>query len=638
MTLRWQILAIISLILFSLIMLLYVSAQSIILSSFAQLEQTSIERDVQRVVSALDESLKELDIFTLDWASWDDTYTFIVDGNQAYIDSNLTDQFFVDSQLNLVVFVDRSGRVVFEKAFDATTQQIIPVPQGLQAQLTPEHLLNHPHLTSRITGILRLSQGFLVVASRPITTSLKTGPIRGALIMGRYFDTSFVENLAQTTHLAVTWWPFDQQQFPPDVQSAIGSLSEQNPVVVNALNDYQIGGYTLLNDLDQQPALLLRIEEARVIYQHGQASLSYLLVSLIIIGLSFAIVVLILLERLIIARLLALGQAVNQARSHITDLSVSIPIHGRDELAQLATNIQGLLTTIKQYQVQLQQTNAELEDRIQVRTHELAEAVADLQQEVAQREQAQREVIQARDQAVEALQIKMQILANISHDVRSPLTVITLAVGLLRRSVQSDVKAMRQLDNILMSANQMLGFFNNLLEEARASSGRVYLNDTCLFPADLLENVVSPLHVLAEKKGLHLMTVIEPDLPTRLYADYGRLEQILSNLVNNAIKFTTQGYIQVRLFMPDPQHWAIQVTDTGPGIALQDQAHIFETFWQVDGSMSRSVNRGVGLGLSIVKRLTELMGGTVAVQSELGAGATFIVCLPLKLEVMARDE
>src|SRR5690606_38830367 len=137
--------------------------------------------------------MEKLDIFTLDWASWDDTYTFVADRNQAYIDSNLTDQLFMDAQLNLIVFVNPSGEIVFGKAYDTENEAVVPVPEAFQDHLTSDGLLNHPQLTSHVKGILTLPTGYLLVASRPITTSLKEGPVRGAIIMGRYLDAAFID-------------------------------------------------------------------------------------------------------------------------------------------------------------------------------------------------------------------------------------------------------------------------------------------------------------------------------------------------------------------------------------------------------------------------------------------------------------
>jgi signal transduction histidine kinase len=114
-----------------------------------------------------------------------------------------------------------------------------------------------------------------------------------------------------------------------------------------------------------------------------------------------------------------------------------------------------------------------------------------------------------------------------------------------------------------------------------------------------------------------------------LQGDLQRLQDILINVVGNAIKFTEQGTIDLQIYQQDPQHWALQVSDTGPGIPKEAQTYIFESFRQVDGSITRR-HEGVGLGLSIVKQLVSLMGGDIILKSELGKGSTFTIILPLE--------
>jgi signal transduction histidine kinase len=136
------------------------------------------------------------------------------------------------------------------------------------------------------------------------------------------------------------------------------------------------------------------------------------------------------------------------------------------------------------------------------------------------------------------------------------------------------------------------------------------------------------MEMLAATKGLKLKADIGADMPALLIGDLARLQQILVNLVSNAIKFTESGKVQVNLCRPDAARWIMQVSDTGIGIPLEAQARIFEPFVQVDGSITRE-QAGSGLGLSIVKQLTHLMGGEITVKSEVGQGTIFTVILPL---------
>jgi signal transduction histidine kinase len=169
---------------------------------------------------------------------------------------------------------------------------------------------------------------------------------------------------------------------------------------------------------------------------------------------------------------------------------------------------------------------------------------------------------------------------------------------------------------------------NDLLNQAQLEAGKLKLNIHPFEPAGLVEQIQSKMQLLAEPKGLTLITTIDPDLPSPILGDAIRLQQILVNLISNGIKFTESGSVQVILTRHDQNYWAIHVVDTGSGIPKEVHHHIFEPFGQVDGSITRKYG-GTGLGLSIVKQLTVLMGGQIQLESNLGQGSHFLVILPL---------
>jgi signal transduction histidine kinase len=181
---------------------------------------------------------------------------------------------------------------------------------------------------------------------------------------------------------------------------------------------------------------------------------------------------------------------------------------------------------------------------------------------------------------------------------------------------------------ILDSTHYLTSLVNELLNQARLDAGRFSLKRDTYAPAAMLERVESKIIDLARNKGLNLVTDIAADVPELVSGDSDQVQQILVNLVGNAIKFTNEGAVTVTFYCSDPTHWALQVTDTGPGIPADAQAYIFEPFRQVDGSMTRQ-HQGAGLGLSIVKQLVDLMGGQITVASKVGQGSTFTVILPL---------
>lgn len=250
-----------------------------------------------------------------------------------------------------------------------------------------------------------------------------------------------------------------------------------------------------------------------------------------------------------------------------------------------------------------------------------------MEQRVADRT---RELVVARDRAVEASRLKTELLARVSHELRTPLSVILGYIEMLRMGVFGPLSVEQRppAQEIFDSVNHLTNLINDLLSQAQLDANRLELDNSPFIPADLVANMHSKMNPLAQAKGLTLTTAIAADLPAILCGDSHRVQQILFNMVGNAIKFTRQGVVRVQLYRPDPDHWALQVSDAGPGIPGEAQNYIFEPFRQIDGSMTRE-HTGLGLGLSIVKRLATLMGGQVTLTSEVGRGSTFEVVLPL---------
>jgi signal transduction histidine kinase len=631
MTLRTKILLIIGITFASLISLLYGSSNIILMRGYSQLEVQDTQRHVERVLNALQVQVDNLNTVALGYAVWDDSYQFISDANQSYIELNMSDLTFTDNQLNLVAFLNNDLQIVYEKAFDLNTGQEISVPSSFNHHLLSDSpLVTHSDIRSSSSGIVMLPEGYLLVSSHPVIKSDSTGPINGVMIWGRFLDKAQIQSLAEATGLALTAYRIDEERLPSDFQSAKMALNDGEGKFVQPLADGNIAGYTIINDINGNPAVLLRTDLPREIYAQGQASVSYFLMALLVSSGVFVVVTLLLLEKVILARLGKLSAAVTHVRTS-GDLQTPILIKGDDELANLADGMRNMLAALAQSRLTLEQANNELERRVEQRTVELSETNVRLREEIVERKQAQEHLAQARDQAVEALRLKTQILANVSHDARTPLSTIMLRAELLQMQHLGPLtdKQHQSLDLILVNAKQLLDFVNNLLTEAQLNSDKIQIAHITFSPEALLEEISNSMLPLADKKSLQLKTEVKAGMPERLLSDPNRVKQILMNLLDNAIKFTDQGIISISVYCSNPTQWVLQVTDTGVGISVEAQERIFEAFWQVDGSVSRKANRGVGLGLSIVKQLTTLLQGELTVQSEIGQGSTFTVFLPL---------
>ncbi len=249
-----------------------------------------------------------------------------------------------------------------------------------------------------------------------------------------------------------------------------------------------------------------------------------------------------------------------------------------------------------------------------------------------------------RQRAEAASEAKSQFVANVSHEIRTPIHGVLGMAELLQRSPlnpeQRDYVAA-----IVHSAETLASLIEDVLDFSRIEAGRIQLRTGAFRPWELVEDVARSLAGQAQAKGIEIVCDAPLDLPPQLEGDATRLRQILFNLAGNAVKFTDRGHVALRVRWYGPTEapggrgrLVIEVEDTGPGIAPEDQARIFEAFTQLDAAPGRR-HGGTGLGLAICRLLVELLEGEISLESELGQGTTFHVEIPMRaLEVARRAQ
>jgi len=247
--------------------------------------------------------------------------------------------------------------------------------------------------------------------------------------------------------------------------------------------------------------------------------------------------------------------------------------------------------------------------------------------DITERKAAEQELIKAKEEAEETNRLKSEFLNVMSHELRTPLTVMLGNLPLL-----TDPEDLPEADEISEIAEDiedagkhLLILINDLLDISKIEAGKMTLNRETLPAADLIKEVVASIQVMARKKGLMIETTIDM---LNINADPVRLKQILLNLLGNAVKFTDQGTITVKV-VQENQMARFSVEDTGCGIQAEDLPFVFDVFQQADASPTRSAG-GTGLGLAITKRLVELHSGRISVESEFGKGSTFTFSIPIE--------
>ncbi|RPI79190.1 MAG: PAS domain S-box protein [Desulfobacteraceae bacterium] len=368
MSIRYKTLIMIGSIFIILLIVLLVVVRMVMLNSFFSLEKTNTLLDTQRGLSALDSVLSNMHDTLGDWAPWDETYAFIQTRNPKYIKSNLTDEAVAGLQFNFMVFVDPKGKLVFAKFIDLKTKKEMPTPLVLLTKILTTPLLTQFSNTGRHqSGILMGPIGPVFVCSQPILKSDFSGPIMGILIAGRYLDEKTIQGLSEITQLQLSIFTVDQTK---DIsiwhKLLMQEYETKKTTRFEVLDAKQATGYALLRDIDGLPALVLRVDVERLIYQEGLKAVKYYMFSLLAIGLGFIVVIMAALERVVLRPLGRLRAQVDRI-GRAGRPEQRVPVYSRDELGDLAGQINQMLEQLQKNGLELAETNVRLNRDIQER-------------------------------------------------------------------------------------------------------------------------------------------------------------------------------------------------------------------------------------------------------------------------------
>ncbi|MEZ7891773.1 MAG: response regulator [Candidatus Wallbacteria bacterium] len=565
----------------TLITAMYFTISEILITSFENFETQYIEQDVKRVTTYFDTILDEFSSRHIDWAAWDDLYKYIEDNNEQFAKSNLSPEMITLLKDHFMVILNNDGKILHNVYLDNNYKEIKGMPDEISSHF--KTLTKHSDVHSSVSGLINLNDTLFLISSRPITTTDSKGKIRGTLIVGRYFSTELTERMSNANMVKVSYKNYNDKKLPADLQTAIKELNKSQIFTYrNAKN--MIAGYSVLKDIYGKPSIILKIERKMIASEILNISINYLITSLVICGISFGIIMIIFFKTSLLTRMLNIIEDINKIAESGNNL-LRINTTGEDELSRLTFSINKMLEALYH--------------------------------------------------AENATNAKSAFLANISHELRTPInSIVGFSDLLLKTTLNSHQRQL--LSSLKISSEAMLALINNTLDLSKIEAGKLELEEIEFDINKIMADIHNIMNVKAKEKDLILVNNITPQFQNYLIGDPLRLKQILLNLISNAIKYSDKPNSRVTLSIAAESETKIDfmlsfsVSDDGVGIDEEKIDDIFKPFDQLGPANTRKYG-GTGLGLTIANHLVKLMGGEkINIKTIKNRGSVFYFNLRLK--------
>lgn len=461
--------------------------------------------------------------------------------------------------------------------------------------------------SSRLTGLIQVGSEALIVSSDVVYSTEDSTTVVGTIVGGQVVDPEDILDVTDvpvsilTTEGADVLAPTPVTQLPGDADRASWGLTQEAGSLRATANLETLDGSTLRLSAPWPMSASQRVRDTMNAF------------ALVVVpaGMLVTLALVFLLDRAVIARVQKLARhmrEVGQGDEHL----VSHLERPGDDISHLEQEMESMLARLARQESDLRAARDRLESDVELRTAELREAY---------------------DELVRANRAKDAFLANMSHELRTPMNSILGFSGVLLTGEPGPLtdEQTRQLEMVSRSANHLRLIIDDLLDLAAATAGNIAITPIAVDIESLCNEVAVEATTAFGTNNVPIAVEIDSEL-TEVVTDITRFRQILSNLLVNALKFTHEGSVTLRVFSStDGTRLVVEVSDTGVGIAPEYLEHIFEEFYQLPSAVAAK-SPGLGLGLPLSRRLAQLMGGDLAASSKVGKGSTFTVTLPRQLE------
>ncbi|MFK7863817.1 MAG: response regulator [Pseudohongiellaceae bacterium] len=566
--------------------------RAVLLPAFSSIEREFAEQNADRVNQYINSELERVDSFVIDWAQWTETRDYIAGTNPNYIETNLGADAATLINVDVIAFFDNDINLIWGGVFDFGNADQLPIENFFELPFgkIPE-LFGHVDVTSSAAGLFNGPGPTLLLAARPVVDNDLAGPLVGTLVLGRVLDDRFLQDMQENLSLSSAFSHVGSGSSQPQDEDLMQVFDSDisNIFIEEESRTRMITGY---RDIYGEPALIVEVDSRRDILEIGESTVDTGITLLIATLLLFILAIWYLLGRLILQPLSQLKEHIHKLQED-EDLSQHIDLSRADEFGEMAREFNELISKLNK---------------------------------------SKEESETARLAAISASQAKSDFLATMSHEIRTPMNGVLGVADLLLATDSLSAEQRNYVNTINHSGGSLLKILNNILDFSKIEAGKFLLEDTEFNLIQALEDAAELLTFEIQNKGLEFVLDLSPRLSCEFVGDVGRVRQIVLNLLSNAAKFTTEGFICLRAFEGKDETGdfvQVEVEDSGVGIKEENQPRLFQSFTQEDASTTRKFG-GTGLGLAVTKQLAELMGGEAGLESTFGEGSKFWIKVPLK--------
>lgn len=607
MNLRYKTIIIVSLLIAALLIsvLLYTKVRNDQIRGFEELDKLNASRNMDRVLNVFNNSSSDMEVLVTDWGQWDDTYRFMVDHNEDYLESNITEATFLNANLEHFIYLSPQGEIIHSRSFDQAEEEFVPTPDDLLSSIVSESpMMGVLESGELFTGLLKLSDQTVFLYSYPVLTSDGEGPARGVLVMGRRLTDAIIDSVSEILQIDCSVILIDETAKDPKMAENISQLKDTGAPVVEVVDQASLKGYALVNDIYGNPILVIRAKMPREVFLAGKSGYANLLFYILVATFLLGAMVRLVMEHDFISRISKVtGKITKVAQSG--SLNMRVPVEGGDELTDLANLMNEMLARIQN----------DVEEKARV--------------------EEEKKQLEAQVRHVQKLESLGVLAGGIAHDFNNLLMGVLGNAELASMKLPEESSVMINLHHIRDAAQKASNLTNQML--AYSGKGKFVVT-----PINLSTTIQEMGHLLEVgiKNRVEMNYNLSTEIPC-MEGDISQINQIVMNLITNAadaieddagiVSVTTgvmecdEAYLQTTYLyndIPTGKYLYLEVEDTGSGMDEETMDRIFEPFFSTK-------EMGRGLGLSAVQGIVRGHHGALKITTVPGEGTTFRVLFPV---------